>query len=333
MFTTHVFNRPAISLMAMLILTIGLSACGGSSGGGAKGVTTVPATIMLGNSVTASAPASGFVTRVSESCGNVDTDTIDSLFIDITRIDVHHAGSNGDDSDDEVEIDDDTSTSLDPDDEDVDSSGWITVFEAETPDDVKTVDVIDLQFLSEVLTSMNLPVGKYTKVSIYYENPVLTIGGIEQTDVKTTANGRIFISQNFTIPDDGPVLIMINFNAICLTLTGEGTYIINPQLIVDISLTSAEVEIEGLIVGITLDPKSIAVFNGETVIDVSVVVTDPADPRDTEIVREIEEDVFIPITFADLMIGDKVKVEGLLKLDGSIIAHRIEVEMLEVVPL
>jgi hypothetical protein len=35
--------------------------------------------------------------------------------------------------------------------------------------------------------------------------------------VQTTANGRIFISQNFIVPDTGPVLIQIDFKEIGLT--------------------------------------------------------------------------------------------------------------------
>jgi hypothetical protein len=194
------------------------------------------------------------------------------------------------------------------------------------------LDLVDLQLISEVLTSVNLPVGKYTKIALYYENPVVTVGGVETTDVQTTANGRIFISQNFIVPDTGPVLIQIDFKEIGLTETGNsGKYVLNPQLRVDISIETALVEFAGTILSITPEPQSISVDSGTTILDVAV-------NDGTEIVRQqevappvVEEPpaladfVEVEVPFGDLMIGDKVEVDGVLQLDGTIEADRIEV--------
>ena len=127
------------------------------------------------------------------------------------------------------------------------------------------------------------------------------------------------------------MLIQVDFSAICLTLTGGGTYIINPQLLVDISITSAEAEFEGELVeiryvGDPAVPEGISVDNGVSILDARVVVSDPAEPGDTVFKREIADDVYEAITFGDLVLGDEVEVEGLLNLDGTIDAEKVEVE-------
>ena len=67
-------------------MSTGFRGCGG---GGSQGAAedTVAVTITLGTSVSAADSLSGFITRAP-----VDTENIDSLVLEITKVTVHKAG-------------------------------------------------------------------------------------------------------------------------------------------------------------------------------------------------------------------------------------------------
>ncbi len=317
-------NR-SILFVGAIFLSTGFTGCGGGGGGGGSEGTeedTVPVTITLGSSVSAADSLSGFITRAP-----VDTENIDSLVLEITKVTVHKAGV------DEEGENEEESEPLNPDEENENDAGWITLFEASNPGENILLDIVDLSTISQVLTAANLTPGKYTKVALYYENPVAVVDGVESSAIQSTANGRIFISQNFTVPEGGPVLIEIDFKEIGLNSTGGGPndYILNPQLRVDIGFTSALIEFAGTIVGIVPEPQTLSVDSGTSILDVAV-------DEETVIVRQQEvvipdaippdpltEFVEVAIPFGNLMNGDMVEVDGELQLDGSIVADRIEV--------
>ena len=315
-----------LSITAMIVL---VSACGGG-GGGSESAGSIPATLVMTSSGGGAVPvtsSSGFVSQVIGPRSTIDPELIESLNIDITKVSIHRAG--GESSEEESDIVDET-----------EGSGWITLFEAVDPADVVTVDIIDLTFLSEVFTQANLPVGKYTKVAIYYENPIATLDhdGTEEspnitTDrIHTTANGRLFVSQNFTLVAGGPVLIVIDFEDIGLTdVFGNPShdYVLTPQLGVSINVSSAAISVDGEIAGILEGPQEIAVDTGTTIVD--VIVTDEttivSEPPvfDDSIVERI--DVQVPLTFEDLMLGDIVEIDGVVQLNGKVVADEIVVEL------
>jgi hypothetical protein len=129
---TQKLTRWSMMMMGVLLLSVGLTACGG---GASVAEDTVPTTIMVGSSYVAPAPISGFVTR-----GNVDSADIDSIIVEITKVTVHRAGG-----DDVVEVNEDDSEPLDPDAEEAaGTSGWLTLFEANTPEENIVLDLVDL---------------------------------------------------------------------------------------------------------------------------------------------------------------------------------------------
>ena len=135
---TQKLTRWSMMMMGVLLLSVGLTACGGGGGGGGGASVaedTVPTTITVGSSYVAPAPISGFVTR-----GNVDSADIDSIIVEITKVTVHRAGG-----DDVVEVNEDDSEPLDPDAEEAaGTSGWLTLFEANTPEENIVLDLVDL---------------------------------------------------------------------------------------------------------------------------------------------------------------------------------------------
>ena len=129
---TQKLTRWSMMMMGVLLLAVGLTACGG---GASVAEDTVPTTITVGSSYVAPAPISGFVTR-----GNVDSADIDSIIVEITKVTVHRAGG-----DDVVEVNEDDSEPLDPDAEEAaGTSGWLTLFEANTPEENIVLDLVDL---------------------------------------------------------------------------------------------------------------------------------------------------------------------------------------------
>lgn len=317
------------SLMIVMMLPVVLVACGGGGGGATAGS---DATIVVTSSdAGAGFSESGFVSQILDPRGNVTLSPDDSLTIDITKVTVHLAGSD-DEAEEEEEEDDENEPS---------ASGWITLFESGDGTLPITLDLVELQALSEVLTSAHLPEGKYTKLVIYYENPHVIVdldgpGGnapVDSTDIQVTANGRLFVSQNFTIDIDEPVLILIDFSTLSLADTGPTRFTLNPQLDVTIDISSALIDLEGTIVEITDDPEdtedtqSIAVDTGEAILD--VIVT-----GDTGIIGEYEvaptdtaETMTIELIFEDLSLADVVEVEGVLQVNGSVIADEIALEV------
>lgn len=340
---TRTFMCGLLSVACVLTL----AACGGGGGGGGGNTGTATATIgFTGNSgVADAAPSSGFASR-----DDVPTDDVESLVLTITKIVLHRSngGSDDDDSEEEGEEEPETVVAREEGDDDIpdaDTNGnRVIVFDDPVGIDV---DVKQLDQVSEILSTAIIPAGKYTKIVIYYENPRLYLAAdpeTEITDIQVTANGRMFISQNFTIEEGEATLIILDFGGIQLTYNpGADRYVLTPQLRVVISLEPAEVEFEGVITTITPETMMIAVDNGQSVRD--VVVTE-----ETSITRELPETSIVlnaadggvtaslsagvnaarsateAITFDDLMVGDVVEVEGEAQVDGTIIADEIEVQ-------
>ena len=322
------FSTKLVALVSLLFLVMGLSGCGGGGGGGGgttRATVTITSTSPGGAGVIAS--DTGFVSRGSEN--PVDPDDIESLTITITKIVLHRsAGDDDGDGEGEPEQLQKTRTHIDEE-EGEDPGNRVTVFEGS-----EDVDLKNLEFFSEILTTANLPSGKYTKIVIHYENPRLVLVADPDTtieDIHITANGRLFISQNFTLPP-GAHLIVIDFGGLHLVETGDGTYVLTPQLRVDIDIENAEVEFDGIITVITPESSMIEVDDGENLRD--VFVNDDTLylrelPEAPPVVRGVVENNVEEIDFEDLMVDDLVEVEGVLQLDGSVVAHVIEVKLEE----
>jgi hypothetical protein len=329
-------SRTFLSMMLLFGCSAVLVACsGGGGGGGGDGATTRATIGITGTNGAPDVARSGFITRAAGD-NTVDGDDVDSLTLTITKIVLHHSG--GDDDEEPVE-ETDATRDLDPEDpddaeeeDDAGNSNRVVVF-----DDVVgiDVDIKHLDDISQIITTQNIPSGKYTKIVIYYTNPRLTLVADPETeidDIHITANGRMFISQNFVLETDEPTLILLDFGGVHLTQNPSTMrYTLTPQLRVVISLEPAAIEFEGTITSIDDETMMLEVDNG-------VASRDIFANEETVIVRELPEDVEPPdagrtveddeelITFEDLNVGDPVEVDGLAQVDGSIIADKIAVE-------
>ena len=178
------------------------------------------------------------------------------------------------------------------------------------------VDLVDLTTISEVLSSSEVPAGTYTKVRISIENPRLVLKedpGTVLTDIQLTANGRVFVSDSFEVPE-GNILILLELGGLKLVALGNGGFTFTPQLEVDVDVVSADAQLSGEVVA--TDPASgeITVALQDGTADVVVTDADIYLPTDTDTPTGVP---------ASILVGDSVRVTGTLMVDGSVVATTV----------
>lgn len=207
--------------------------------------------------------------------------------------------------------------------DDGDEGERLVVFEGATD-----VDLLDPIALSEALTTAEVPAGKYCGIRLNIENPRLVLKSDPETvitNVHLTANGRLFIKEEFEIQENMDVLILVDFGGMHLVKAGNsGKYVLTPQLKVDISVIDAHTTFTGEIVAVDADAQIIQVQTDTETIDVAVgpgtVISSDDDADDAA-------DAGTPILlgFSDFEVGQTVSVDGLLTVAGPVNAGTIEI--------
>ncbi len=184
-------------------------------------------------------------------------------------------------------------------------------------DEPLDVDLKNLTAISEVLSYAEVPSGKYTKIVLAITNPRLYLAADPETaitDVKLTANGRLFISEQFVLPAGGPSLLLLEFDGIHLVKQGNGRYNLTPQLRADVEVQAAEAYVTGTVLEINAQDQllTLQLAGGELVVNYSqaqvFLPTDTTAPTGSP---------------TDLAAGLSVEVEGQLRVDGVLAADVI----------
>lgn len=105
------------------------------------------------------------------------------------------------------------------------------------------VDLADLTDVSAILSCVDVPAGAYTKIRFSVANPRLILRSDPDTvitDVHLTANGRLFISEEFELPEGSSYLLMLHLVSIHLVDEGNGGYVLTPQLRAEIQIEPTE---------------------------------------------------------------------------------------------
>jgi hypothetical protein len=149
------------------------------------------------------------------AAGPVDFEDIESLLIDVDRITLHLSS-------------------------DEDSLEGIVVFDAAEQTTVDNeVDLVDLSTLSEIVSSASVPEGDYHQVRMEINNPRLRLvddpAGEYRTDVKRTANGRLFAQVDLAILPGETLDLNLVLNDLHLVEQGHGGFVLTPQLRVEVS--------------------------------------------------------------------------------------------------
>jgi hypothetical protein len=171
------------------------------------------------------------------------------------------------------------------------------------------VDILDLTEVSAVISAVELPAGKYTKIRITVGDPRLVLKADPDTvitDVKVPSS-VLQISKNFELPEGEQSLLLLDFGGIHLVERGNGGFNLTPQLRAEVNVESAFVLLSGTIDSI-LDAGTIVVDTGSGLVEVDIsgaVVTSDGD---------LAED-------------DSVTVEGVMSVDGTVKADTVVVDV------
>ena len=194
--------------------------------------------------------------------------------------------------------------------------GHVTVFEG-----AFEVDVLELTTLSEVLTSEEIPAGRYCKIRLRIEDPRLVLVAdplTELTNVRLTANGRLFIGTKFEIEANRERIIVIDFGGIHLIDAGSsGQFVLTPQLRADVDVIEFESEVEGEITALDCEGGTMIILTDTD--DVFEVILD--------IETVFEDGLENTISCGELGVGNRVSVEGILLIGGVIDADEVELEL------
>jgi hypothetical protein len=181
----------------------------------------------------------------------------------------------------------------------------------------KEVDLRDLDGISEVISTAELPAGSYCKVRLSIEDPRLVLADDPDTileNVQLTANGHLVVSGGFELPEGESSLVLLDFESFHLVQSGNsGKYVLTPQLRATIQVQPAAAQATGEIVAVdivtsmlTLD---LADSDGTIDVDFSAATILLAD--------------LTPGTTADLVVGADVLVTGTLSVSGILTADTI----------
>ena len=208
-----------------------------------------------------------------------------------------------------------TEISLDRGDEEDGHEPKIVVFSGEMD-----VDILDLTDVSAVLSCVDVPAGFYTKIRLSIENPRLILSSDPDTvitDIHLTANGRLFISEEFELPTGESYLLILHFESIHLVEQGNGGYVLTPQLRAEIQIEPTAATVCGTIVDIDKDADTLrlALCDGS---EIDVFYTDALIylPGDTDTPTGTED---------DLEVGLFVIMTGTIWADGSLTADSIRI--------
>jgi len=249
--------------------------------------------------------------------GPVDVDEIESLMVTVTRISF----------DGPVQGDERQEEEKEP--------SEVIVFEGE-----RDVELMDLREVSELISVAEVPVGEYTKIRLHYEDPELWLEGDEEArrDIHRTANGRLFVSETFTLVAHKPNYVVLDFQDLHLVQTGQrDRYVFTPQLRADILVDEHTVTMEGVITYLPEDERwfRLELADRETV-DVAYLEDEDED-EDTAVLDWVVEEPPASVGVGALEEGMRVDVHGTLwpgedawpeisAFDIDILEHPVEYE-------
>ncbi len=183
----------------------------------------------------------------------------------------------------------------------------------------KEVDIRDLTGISELLSESSITAGHYTKVRLTVKDPKLVLATDPETvitDIQLTANGRLFVSESFDLPDGQTSLVLLDFEGLHIVETGNGKYVWTPQLRARISVAPAQAVVTGTISAVDTSTATL-----------TVNVSENGQPVEVDYGSAV---IFLPTdtdtpsgTADDLVVDTTLTVEGTLSVSGPLHADTI----------
>lgn len=226
--------------------------------------------------------------------GTIPVDDIEALYVDIVEVVLDHSPGGGEGEG-----------------EGEGNESKITVFPQEDGPESLRVNIKDLIEVSRVLSEVEVPSGKYTKIRLSIDNPELVfVDDVETsfTNIGLTANSRLFISEMFELPEGESSLIVLDFGGVKVNQLGNGDFQLTPQLDVDVSVEAASIALSGPVTEVS--GTSLTVMTEEQG-DVTVIITEDTALGDSDgtmlDIMDIADEV---------MAGDNVTVVAEITVDG-----------------
>lgn len=186
------------------------------------------------------------------------------------------------------------------------------------------VNLLDLTDVSAVLSSAEVEPGTYGQIRLEIENPRLVLKAEPEevvTDIQLTANGRLFITGEFEIPEGGSQLLVLSFGGIHLVETGNGKLVLTPQLQASLEVSSADALVIGAITALDTEADTLEVTLADgTVVSAAYAGATVFLPADTDTPTGTE---------LDLAVGLEVEVQGLFDVEGAVTAQSIRIYPVE----
>lgn len=276
----------AVILSAAMVLILGMPGCPPPSKGHVA--------VLLSGDLNAG------VKTVLAKAGDIDLEQIAALVVTLTEISLDRSGNPEPEGEGSAGANDNDSK--------------VIVFSGAVD-----IDLRDLTGISELITTADIPAGTYTKIRLSIENPRMTLVAEPEviiTDIQTTANGRLFVSSSFEVPEGQDSLILLDFQGLHLVGTGGGKFVWTPQLRAEISVEPADVRIQALISSVdsTADTMMVLPGSGSELVLVRYAGATIYLPADTDTPTGTE---------AGLVANAQVIIEGELTVTGEVHAEVI----------
>ncbi len=168
-----------------------------------------------------SAPAghATLVIAVKDAPKHTEAGVVSSLNLTLSEVSVHRAASNQTVDDSEEERTATAST-------DSSTTGWTVVV-----NEIRTVDLIQLQNVSQVLGQQTLDAGNYTQIRLKIDSGTVTVDGTVQD--LTVPSGVIKLNRGFTLSPGMTLQLTLDFDVEkSLIRTGSGQYQLEPVIAV-----------------------------------------------------------------------------------------------------
>ena len=193
------------------------------------------------------------------------------------------------------------------------------------------VDFLDLDSISQVLAMSNVESGTYSKIRLQVSDPEFVRDDdsvFTEPEVMLVANGHVDLNPQGTITIDADSLHLISLDldldsSLQINQTGNGRYILRPQIFID---GDDDIDEDG-------DDDEGVTLGHATIVSIdlpsgSLVVSLPGSQDNitviTSLQTEIETEANLPLTLAQLTVGAEIRVKGELDLiTGEINATQI----------
>jgi len=198
-------------------------------------------------------------------------------------------------------------------------------------DEAVRMDLLALDSLAQIVAAVDVEAGSYSKIRLQISNPEFIRDDdsvFTGDDVHLVANGHVDLNTqgDVFIVEDEVTIVSLDVdldNSLQINQTGNGRYILRPQIFVDNDMSGEEgIIIDGAtITSIDLNADELTLSTSEIDSGVDIVV-------ETNNNTEIQTAGGLPLALTALLIGTNVDVVGTIDVEtGVVTATSVQVEL------